>query len=828
MNARIATVVALPQPEAARWVDWLRDHVDPAWRPGQWNQDLWLFTATSDDPTVVAKVCAVASCDVIVGKDRMCIPCTRAFKASGLPLAEFAATHKPNPTKLAAHFADKPPTCLAKGKTPTERCQRTVETVSLCRYHYRFYLEERQRNPGLTPQQWADTTTYPIRGAQPLDRCVVEGCDRDVRSPNVKLCVLHYFRYRRSKSRVGLERWAKTQSPFMAAHQFSLIHLSDQLRWEMLYAIQRRDARGGRINPGVIRKVVRIVQAVGSLALMGAEEFHREVGRRYDTNLRAHLLEFGQIWRLARYDMVGHQPEDQLVWDLSDIGFIGANQPSRKTIDFGVIIQPWLRDLTMAWAREQTTARALTTTYRVAVTASNTLEQRADRGQDVTKLGQADVDAIADRIGKATKPDGSPCGAKHKRGQYNKFVRLIEYGRRHGHLAALPASLDPDPSRMVSADPAAERISKAIPFVIQRQLDAATDLLGRDIPHGVLSDEQTRMMFHTAYVILRDTGRRPLEVASLKMDCFTGDSNGPILIYDNHKPHRLGRRLPILQSTAETIGNWRIVRAGITGVEQFDGYPFPGTRSWYKHLQPGVLSSALRKWVRSIERLDTNEVDDRGEPVPFDRNCIYPYAFRHSYAQRHADQGVPIDVLRELMDHQSMNQTALYYYTITADRKRSAIQTIGTYAVDRTGAPAPLTQATRYQMRSVAVPFGNCTEPANVKAGGQACRIRFQCAGCGFYRPDPSYIPAIEQQIHNLRADRETAQASGSAAFVVDNLTAQIDAYQHVLATMRENLDRLDTEERRRVEDAASALRKVRAGAGLPLIDISRTRQEPR
>jgi hypothetical protein len=174
-----------------------------------------------------------------------------------------------------------------------------------------------------------------------------------------------------------------------------------------------------------------------------------------------------------------------------------------------------------------------------------------------------------------------------------------------------------------------------------------------------------------------------------------------------------------------------------------------------------------------------------------------------------------------------MNQTAVYY-TITADRKRSAIQTIGAYTVDRTGAPAPLTQATRYQMRSVAVPFGNCTEPANVKAGGQACRIRFQCAGSGFYRPDPSYIPAIEQQIHNLRADRETAQASGSAAFVVDNLTAQIDAYQHVLATMQENLDRLDTEERRRVEDAAAALRKVRAGAGLPLIDISRSRQEPR
>jgi integrase len=347
-------------------------------------------------------------------------------------------------------------------------------------------------------------------------------------------------------------------------------------------------------------------------------------------------------------------------------------------------------------------------------------------GNDVAELGWADVDAIVERIGKAARLDSSPCGAKYRRGQYNKFIGLIEYGRRHGRLAALPTSFDPDPARMVAAAPVAERISKAIPLEIQRQLDAATELLGRDIPHGVLSDEQTCMLFDTAYVILRDTGRRPLEVASLKMDCLTHHANGPVLIYDNHKAHRLGRRLPILQSTAETIERWRTVRVGMACVERFDGYLFPGTRSWHKHRQTEALSRALRVWVRSIERLDTNDVDDRGEPVPFDRDRIYPYAFRHSYAQRHADQGVPVDVLRDLMDHQSMNQTAVYY-TITADRMRRAIQTIGVSAIDRTGAPAPLTQATRYQMRSVAVPFGNCTEPANVKAGGQACRIRFQC-----------------------------------------------------------------------------------------------------
>jgi hypothetical protein len=45
-------------------------------------------------------------------------------------------------------------------------------------------------------------------------------------------------------------------------------------------------------------------------------------------------------------------------------------------------------------------------------------------------------------------------------------------------------------------------------------------------------------------------------------------------------------------------------------------------------------------------------------------------------------------------------------------------------AVDAAGNPAPFTGPTAYQRASLAVPFGNCTEPSNVKAGGGACPIR--------------------------------------------------------------------------------------------------------
>jgi Phage integrase family len=207
----------------------------------------------------------------------------------------------------------------------------------------------------------------------------------------------------------------------------------------------------------------------------------------------------------------------------------------------------------------------------------------------------------------------------------------------------------------------------------------------------------------------------------------------------------------------------------------------------------------------------SDTVDAHGRREPFDRRRIYPYAFRHSYAQRHADAGVPIDVLRDLMDHKQISTTQTYY-RVTLKRKRDAVRTLRLQVVDRTGGPTATGSNMAYELRSVAAPFGNCTEPSNVTAGGGACPIRFQCAGCGFYRPDPSYLPAIEDHILALRADREKARAMNVDEFVLRNLTSQITAYQHVLDSMRTRLDALDPEQRREVDDASAVLRKVRAG----------------
>ena len=55
-----------------------------------------------------------------------------------------------------------------------------------------------------------------------------------------------------------------------------------------------------------------------------------------------------------------------------------------------------------------------------------------------------------------------------------------------------------------------------------------------------------------AVELIIDTGRRPDEICALRWDCLEYDEDrSPVLVYDNHKNARLGRRLPIAHDTAD-------------------------------------------------------------------------------------------------------------------------------------------------------------------------------------------------------------------------------------------------------------------------------------
>jgi hypothetical protein len=183
---------------------------------------------------------------------------------------------------------------------------------------------------------------------------------------------------------------------------------------------------------------------------------------------------------------------------------------------------------------------------------------------------------------------------------------------------------------------------------------------------------------------------------------------------------------------------------------------------------------------------------------------------RHCYAQRHADAGVPVDVLKDLLDHASI-ETTMGYYSITHKRKQQAIRAVGSLAIDAEGNPSSFADPLAYERASVSVPFGNCTEPSNVKAGGEHCPIRFQCSGCDFYRPDPSFLPPIEDQIAKLRLEREHALTVNAAEWVLRNYDDQITAFKKIAAAMRALIEHLPDDQRAALDEAGTVLRKTRA-----------------
>ncbi|MFD4700731.1 site-specific integrase [Streptomyces niveus] len=484
--------------------------------------------------------------------------------------------------------------------------------------------------------------------------------------------------------------------------------------------------------------------------------------------------------------MCGIKPTDKLVWHLPSIkapsrrSKTGRARSTHGELDFTAITQPWLRDLTLEWARHiDPSLEVLRDTFRVAVLVSGALNQRSGGAMDPARLTAADMDAAVDSIRSARRKDGELFTRNSARSLAHKSFALLDFGRRTGLMADVPTAFVRHHRRHSIGHDDEDENGKAIPEPVMAQLDAHLETFGSGIPYGHLTDDEVRHMLRTAYVLLRDTGRRPREICSLRSNCLEHSGDDYELIWDNYKSKRHRRRL---------------------------------------------LSRYLRRWVDAIPKLDSNTTGPDGSPLPFDRTLIYPYAFRHSYAQRHADAGVPIDVLRELMDHRQIS-TTMGYYKVSLKRKRAAVSTMRQHIIDRAGNPAPMSSNTGYEARSVAVPFGNCIEPSNVKAGGTACPIRFQCSGCGFYRPDPSYLPAIEEHINSLRADRETAQAMDVDGFAIRNLTEQIAAFQQVIATMQNGLTGLPDDERSEIEEASAVLRKARPTHGrttLPLTVVNR------
>ncbi|MEV4001945.1 tyrosine-type recombinase/integrase [Actinomadura sp. NPDC049753] len=802
--------------EAASWSQWLSANTPPGWRPGEWDRSTRLFTGDVSNRSTVAYRCTVAACDRVSRTQALCDHCEKALPGSGLALEEFRAVFVPDRDRVVDGRAGQ---CAVAG------CPRDAALWGLCSAHGSLRYKDMMRGLGGADdlQEWiAAATAY-----EAVPACLVGGCERDGRQ-GWGLCDIHTRRLKADGMQAVEEVWLDRQAPHLMVHQFSLAPLEPLVRTEVLFALAARDERGQRLDPTAVRQSVRILadHQVGSIAVFA----FGELPRRAAANVDALLRETFRVVAAAFDRFRGVDPASRPTLDLAELGARGKRgKPTARPgdLDISMIRQVWLREALAAWISEAkpTTADARRA-HRAVQTAARALDARPGGGLQVASLAFADMNAVVAGFEHLVKADGQPMGAKHKSNLLSMWFKVLDWGRLTDRLNGMGAGFTRHPSHVIrQPDPNEDEIGRAIPESVIAQLDAHTDLLGVGIRHGRMTEQQVAAMSVAVYELLRDTGRRPYEIAQLDLDCLERDGNDWQLRWDNGKGGRNGRRLPIPSETVATIHTWQAVRATVELPSGSQGFLFPpaGEFGQVRHLESAQISPIVRAFADAVPTLLAEEFGPDGQRLPFDRSLIFPYAFRHSYCQRHADEGVPIDVLRELMDHRSANTTARYY-KVSLKRKREAVKVAARHGFDRAGRDQKACSGTTYQAQSVAVPFGRCREPANVKAGGRACVIRYQCAACKFFAPDPTHLPAMEEQIATMRIDRETALAMEVDEFVLRNFDDNIEAMERVAAVARDKLAALPEDERAELLEATEVLRVVRAQQAGTAIELGMPR----
>jgi hypothetical protein len=146
----------------------------------------------------------------------------------------------------------------------------------------------------------------------------------------------------------------------------------------------------------------------------------------------------------------------------------------------------------------------------------------------------------------------------------------------------------------------------------------------------------------------------------------------------------------------------------------------------------------------------------------------------------------------------------------------------------------------RRAVGQVAVPYGTCTEPSNVVAGGDDCPVRFRCVGCGFFRTDVSCLPDLEAYLADLLRNRERLAAAVDAdewakteAMPSDE---EIRRVRRLIGRVKDELDDLSPDDRAEIEQAVAVVRRSRSRQVVllaaprvrqPLPDIRRPERTP-
>ncbi len=768
-----------------------------------WDPATRVLSPPPTHPLLGRPVCRVEGCSTTApARSRVCVSCRRRLGGHGL------GTDEIDLLPVRTGWSRGPGLCAVTG------CRREWASSrrGLCRAH----LDQADTlGTGV-----AEFCEHPA--AEPLaacDPCAVVACVQQRRHPDGLYCESHQLRLRHAHCEnrdLDEDRWRRTELPIGRGGQVSFRGLAPVVIAEVLVGLQRRCRLDGvKTKEANLRLWCNQLRAQQAVTL---DDYVLPAG--VDPMLQSLANSVS-----AHAGRALSSPETEIAndeWDLVVFGHTG-------TLSFTKITQPWLRAVAKRWAaddlprRRSITARGgLAVRHHLGCVArlSESLRMRPDRGEVPAALDRPAMEAFLNRLAYLQgagqiSADGRIRACREVR-KILTTARTMGLTRPGGPAAGLgedfTIGVADVPDKPEPAEP-----GRDLPVEVMRQICVH------------LNDVASPVM-RCAIELAIDTGRRPEELCTLSLDCLSRDDDGaPVLVYDNHKANRLGRRLPISEITAQLLvdqhqhvrGRWPDTPLAELKLFPTDRRNPDGTRA----ITAFSLAFAHRTWVKRMPELTT------ADGVAFDKAKIVLYAYRHTYAQRHADAGVGIDVLRELMDHRKLDATKAYY-RVGENRRREAVDRVAAMQFDRHGNRIWRTtqrlldsEHTRRAIGEVAVPFGVCAEPSNVQAGGNACPFRFRCTGCDHFRTDVSYLPDLQAYLDDLLRNRERVLAATDvdewARAEAMPSEEEIGRVRRLIARVHAGLEDLTGAERAHIDTAVATVR----GHRTVMIGMPRVRQ---
>lgn len=491
------------------------------------------------------------------------------------------------------------------------------------------------------------------------------------------------------------------------------------------------------------------------------------------------------------------------IWNLRKLGYAITQSKMTYLLNFTPITQPWLRQLAKDFIKYNLSLHG-TDDCRQKIVSLRRFSQFLDKEAPLIRSGQIDRELMLKYISYLST---TGCSASERHRSLVQLRLFLEISAHQLQKAELPKAR----------------------LIFDEDLPRRPQPLPREIPEEVLSQlrEHLKSLPTTLLrmvVILLECGLRIGELCSLSLDCLIRDDKQEwyLRLYQSKKKEE--HVIPLVNETVVSA-----IQAQQQEIKDLWGtqcpYLFPSLRDPGLPYKKWYFAHRLNMWS-----VDHQIVDQTGKLYRFQS-----HQFRHTVGMRLINDGVSLDTISRLFNHESLSMTQRYARKRAAKvreelervhRARKTVNAQGEIVKGDMQANDPDAQMIRKGVRGQTLAVGGC---GRLVVLGE-CNYANKCLTCPMWLTSTDDLPALKSFYERSLRLRQRATEVGNQAVIeqqgriITNLTVRINSLEAQTEGKALTIEELLRQLRVDLMEARAALDEAReAGLLLAAKQVERT-----